>query len=311
MVLENFQLLPGRLIDIAYGLAIAVAIASIRPRGRNLAAGARHARAAAGRDRRRHRPDARHARWCGRARAMGLLVLLLVIHKVLGAPPVLIIATNMLFAAAICGLLAHLLWFSHRRRANLEDETLPRALWIRTIGWLAPGGNVGRAGGRLFGICDLHRRADAVDARGAGHALPAAHPDPRAIHRAARRQHRARPRDGGQFRHQSAAAWTDREPRLRRHLSVPDPGRADPDRRARGRSPPAISSTPRAISRSASASAKSRSPSARSWRPPSGCWSRCSSRGRCRSGSNATCCRAPNSSRACSSRSPPSSATWA
>ena len=67
---------------------------------------------------------------------MGLLVLLLVVHKVLAAPPVLLITTNMVFALAVCGLLAQLLWSSHRQRANLEAETLPRALWIRTIGWL-------------------------------------------------------------------------------------------------------------------------------------------------------------------------------
>ncbi len=134
-ILENFQLLPGRLIDIGYGLAIAVLIATF---GRAVATGLlapdAPERRLAAIDDDTARMLVAHLVWG--ARAMGLLVLLLVIYKVLGGPPVLVIATNMAFATAICVLLAHLLWFSHRQRANLEDETLPRALWIRTIGWL-------------------------------------------------------------------------------------------------------------------------------------------------------------------------------
>ncbi len=135
MVLENFQLLPGRLIDIAYGLAIAVLIATFgRAVATSLLAPDTPERRVAAIDDDTARMLVTHLVWG--ARAMGLLVLLLVIHKVLGAAPVLIIATNMVFASAICVLLAHLLRFSHQRRANLEDETLPRALWIRTVGWL-------------------------------------------------------------------------------------------------------------------------------------------------------------------------------
>ena len=134
-VLENFQLLPGRLIEIAYGLAIAVLISTF---GRAVATGLLAPEAPERRlvavDDDTARMLVSHLVWG--ARAMGLLVLLLIIHKVLGVPPVLVIATNMAFAAAICLLLAHLLWSSHRQRANLDDEALPRALWIRTVGWL-------------------------------------------------------------------------------------------------------------------------------------------------------------------------------
>ncbi len=134
-VFENFQLLPDRMIEIAYALAIAVAIAAA---GRAVAAGvlapeAPERRLIAIDD---DTADALTRSLVWGARAMGLLVLALVIHKVVGASPILVIATNMLFAAAICALLAHLLWSSHRRRVHLEDEALPRALWIRTIGWL-------------------------------------------------------------------------------------------------------------------------------------------------------------------------------
>jgi potassium efflux system protein len=134
-VLERLQLLPDRLLEIAYGLVAAVAIAA---GGRAVATGVLAPEAP---ERRLIALDdvtvavlMRALVWS--ARAMGLLVLVLVVHKVLAAPPVLLIATNMVFALAVCGLLAQLLWASYRPRANLDTETLPRALWIRTIGWL-------------------------------------------------------------------------------------------------------------------------------------------------------------------------------
>jgi len=78
--------------------------------------------------------------------------MLLVVHKVLAAPPVLIIATNMLFCAVICGLLADLLWSSHRRRVNVEDETLAARSLDTHSRLAAPGRNVGRAGAGYSGF---------------------------------------------------------------------------------------------------------------------------------------------------------------
>jgi small-conductance mechanosensitive channel len=134
-VLEHFGLLPDRLIEIAYGLAIGVAIAAA---GRAVATGVLAPEAP---ERRLIALDdvtvqvlMRALVWS--ARAMGLLVLSLVVHKVLAAAPVLLVTTNMAFALAVCALLAQLLWASYRPRENPDAETLPRALWIRTIGWL-------------------------------------------------------------------------------------------------------------------------------------------------------------------------------
>jgi small-conductance mechanosensitive channel len=132
-VLESFSLLPDRLIEIAYGLGIAVAIASL---GRALAL-AVLAPDAPGR-RLVAIEDAlaqsltRHFAWA--ARAMAAAAFLLVVHKMLDAPPAILVATSMLFALAVAALLLHLLWSSARRDA--EEHALPRALWLRAVGWL-------------------------------------------------------------------------------------------------------------------------------------------------------------------------------
>jgi small-conductance mechanosensitive channel len=135
-VLETLQLLPHHLIELAHGLAAAVAIAA---GGRAVATGVLAPEAP---ERRLIALDDATVRVLMRAlvwsaRAMGLLVLSLVVHKMLTAPPVLLITTNMAFALVVCGLLAQLLWASYRPRAQVDTETLPRALWIRALGWLA------------------------------------------------------------------------------------------------------------------------------------------------------------------------------
>jgi len=134
-VLEKFQLLPDHLLEIAYGLVAAVAIAT---GGRAVATGVLAPEAP---ERRLIALDDATVRVLMRAlvwsaRAMGLLVVSLVVHKVVTAPPVLLITTNMAFALVVCGLLAQLLWDSYRPREDVDAETLPRALWIRAIGWL-------------------------------------------------------------------------------------------------------------------------------------------------------------------------------
>ena len=132
-VLELFALLPERAADIGYGLAIAVAIAAF---GRAIAVAVLAPDAP---ERRLVAVDdvlalslTRHFVWA--ARAMAAAAVLLVLHRMLEAPPILLVATNMLFALAIVALLLHLLWSSSRRDA--DEHALARLLWLRAIGWL-------------------------------------------------------------------------------------------------------------------------------------------------------------------------------
>jgi potassium-dependent mechanosensitive channel len=131
-VLEAYQLLPDRWLEIAYGLGIAVAIAAI---ARAIASGVLAADAPWRRlvalDDEIATAFTRHLVWAGRV--LGALLFALVLHKVLDVPPVLVVATNMLFTLAIGGLLLHLLLSSHRLRA---DEATHPALWLRAIAWL-------------------------------------------------------------------------------------------------------------------------------------------------------------------------------
>jgi small-conductance mechanosensitive channel len=135
-VLEAFALLPDRLIDIAYGFGIAVAIAAF---GRAVAVGALAPQSPSRRllaiDDGLARSITRHVTWG--ARAMAAAAFLLVVHRMLDAPPALPIVTSMLFALAVATLLVNLLWSSARREA--EAHALPRALWLRAVGWLVAG----------------------------------------------------------------------------------------------------------------------------------------------------------------------------
>src|SRR5712691_1356926 len=133
-VLEAYQLLPDRWVEIAYGLGIAVAIAAA---GRAIASGVLAPDAPWRRllalDDDTAQMLSRHLVWG--ARAFGALLFALAAHKVLDAPPILTVATNMLFALAIGALLLHLLLSSHRHLAQAADEAAPRALWLRAIAW--------------------------------------------------------------------------------------------------------------------------------------------------------------------------------
>ena len=134
-VLVAFQLLPDRWVEIAYGLGIAVAIAAL---GRAIASGVLAPDAPWRRlvalDDETAAALTRHLVWV--ARVLGVLVFVLVLHKVLDAPPVVIVASNMLFALAIGGVLLHLLLSSHRRRTQDAGEEAQPALWLRAIAWL-------------------------------------------------------------------------------------------------------------------------------------------------------------------------------
>ena len=134
-VLVAFQLLPDRWVEIAYGLGIAVAIAAL---GRAIASGVLAPDAPWRRlvalDDETAAALTRHLVWV--ARVLGVLVFVLVLHKVLDAPPVVVVASNMLFALAIGGVLLHLLLSSHRRRTQDPGDEMQPALWLRAIAWL-------------------------------------------------------------------------------------------------------------------------------------------------------------------------------
>jgi potassium-dependent mechanosensitive channel len=134
-VLEAYQLLPDRWLEIAYGLGFAVAIAAF---GRAIASGVLAADAPGRRlvalDDETATAFTRHLVWAGRV--LGALLFAIVLHKVLDAPPALVVASNMLFTLAIGGLLLHLLVSSHRRRTEAADEATQPALWLRAIAWL-------------------------------------------------------------------------------------------------------------------------------------------------------------------------------
>ena len=134
-MLEAYQLLEDRWLEITYGVGIAVAIVAF---GRAIASGV-FAPDAPGRrllalDDAAAQGLARHLVWG--AWTLGALLFALVVHRVLDAPPVLFVASNMLFALAIAGLLLHLLLGSAGREAQPEGEAAPHALWLRAIAWL-------------------------------------------------------------------------------------------------------------------------------------------------------------------------------
>jgi potassium-dependent mechanosensitive channel len=134
-VLEAYQLLSDRWYEIAYGVGIAVVVTAV---GRAVASGAFAAEAPWRRlvalDDRAAAALAGHL--IGGAWAMAAMLLLLVVHKVVDAAPVLTVATSMLFALAIVGLLLHLLLFSPGARMPAAATAAPRALWLRAVAWL-------------------------------------------------------------------------------------------------------------------------------------------------------------------------------
>ena len=139
-MLEIYQLLPDRWVEIAYGLGIAVAVAAF---GRAVAGGVFAPDAPWRRlvalDDGAAQAFASHLVWG--ARAMAVLLFVLVVHRVLDAAPVLIVASNMLFALAIGGLLLHLLLVLASGRATGRHDRggAARALAARrSPGWSWP-----------------------------------------------------------------------------------------------------------------------------------------------------------------------------
>jgi small-conductance mechanosensitive channel len=130
-VLGAFGLMTQRVQEIATGLVIAVAVATV---GRGVADGglAPHAP-----QRRLTRFDDRtaqslyaHMTWA--SRAVGAAVLLIALHRAIASAPVLAVATDMLLALAILGVLLHALFES---RQPPEDDAAPGRLWMRALAW--------------------------------------------------------------------------------------------------------------------------------------------------------------------------------
>ena len=123
-----------RTIEISYGFIAGVVIAAF---GRAVALGVFAPDAPQRRlialDDRTARSLANHLIWG--TRALGVLLLVLAIHKALAAPAAMTVATNMLFALVSGVLLLHLL-LSHRYSG---EKTPPIARWLRGLGWLVAG----------------------------------------------------------------------------------------------------------------------------------------------------------------------------
>jgi potassium-dependent mechanosensitive channel len=134
-VLEGFGLLSDRWVEIAYGIGIGIAIAAF---GRAIATAVLAPEAPWRRllaiDDTRARRLAVHFVWG--TRALGVLLFALVQHQVLSAAPVLFVATNMVFALAVCGLILHLLLSPFGARPQDDEAAEPRALWLRAIAWI-------------------------------------------------------------------------------------------------------------------------------------------------------------------------------
>src|SRR6516165_3828171 len=125
-----------RMIKISYGLVAGIVIAAF---GRAVALGV-------------FAPDAPRRRLIavddltarslashlvGGTRSLGVLVLVLAVHKALAAPAAMTVATNMLFGLVTGALLLHLL-LSHRHGAA-KETTSRLARWLRALGWLVLG----------------------------------------------------------------------------------------------------------------------------------------------------------------------------
>jgi GDSL-like Lipase/Acylhydrolase family len=125
-----------RMIEISYGFIAGIVVAAF---GRAVALGVFAPNAPQRRlitvDDLTARSLATHLVWG--ARALGMLVLALAVHKALAAPAAMTIATNMLFALVTGALLLHLL-LSYRYSGG-TDKTTPLAGSLRVLGWLIVG----------------------------------------------------------------------------------------------------------------------------------------------------------------------------
>jgi potassium-dependent mechanosensitive channel len=150
-VLDAFALVPPRIDDITTGLVIAVVIAAF---GRGVADGTLAPHAPRRRLTRFDDATARslfaHMTWG--SRALGAAVFLIALHRAIASSPILAVATDMLLALVILGLLLHVLFELRQPAEEPETDAAPRRLWVRALAWLIV---VGIVASLVGGYADL------------------------------------------------------------------------------------------------------------------------------------------------------------
>ncbi|MGE0751579.1 MAG: DUF3772 domain-containing protein [Variibacter sp.] len=135
LVLDGFGLLSYRMDEVAQGLLVATVAAAF---GRGVARGLLAP----------DKPERRliaiddgtagcindHLVWT--TRVLAVAIVLQVIHKVVFAPLVLTVATNIIFGLAIAALLVHFIFCLRRAEEATAADTVIRAPWIRPIAWI-------------------------------------------------------------------------------------------------------------------------------------------------------------------------------
>ena len=137
MVLRNFGLLPNPIVEIGFGLGIAVAMAALaRGVAIGLFAPGRPARRLFAMSEQAAESYASHLIWT--ARAFTFAIFLNVLHRATEAPASIHIATLDLLAVAVSVITVHLLWRSAQAdfRPDRGEAAEHRLAWFRAIIWL-------------------------------------------------------------------------------------------------------------------------------------------------------------------------------
>lgn len=136
LVLDGFGLVPPRIMEMALGLIVAVALAAF---GRGVATGL-FAPSDAEQRLLNVSDDAarlvtRHMIWA--ARILGAVVFVTIVQRTVVAQVSLTVATSALFSIAIAALLAHFLCkVGGSNDDDSADDDVSRAHWLRGAGWL-------------------------------------------------------------------------------------------------------------------------------------------------------------------------------
>ncbi|MBN8920572.1 MAG: mechanosensitive ion channel family protein, partial [Rhizobiales bacterium] len=149
-VLTLFGLWTSQLDDIAVGVVIGMAAMAFgRGAARGLLSPDRPARRLIPLTDAAAETIADHIVWS--TRILAAVIILQVTHKAFVAPLALTIATNMLFAAAIAGMIVHLVLGLRRLEENAQADIATAALpWLRPLGWIVVGLLAGYSGLAAF-----------------------------------------------------------------------------------------------------------------------------------------------------------------